>query len=349
MRRKGRVITRLWGGNGVAERCDVQAASGEIIPCVAKRIQCPQDRSVDAKRKRKSYHNELAFYRDVAPELLRLHPGAVPRPVELSAEKDTITLVLADVTREYPVKREMLSPQQTRTALQWLAAFHAQYWESPDKHRGLARCGSYWFLGTRPDELRRIDPHKYKRLLRCAPALEARLKGVVFERGQRRYSPRYLTLIHGDFKPANLQFSRDGSRCVAYDFQYVGRGYGAVDVCYLLHPDGLHEQEMVRYYHQALQAALAPGCAAPTLANLIQLMELSYLDFYRFLLGWYYPNRRPPAELERAAMGVLTKIDGGKLLSPQGYYDAVAGAYPLVESDPNPRVLANPSKCGILG
>lgn len=326
---RGRVIARLWGGNGVAERCELRADSGEIVPCVAKRIRCPKDNSVGARRKRKSYHNELAFYRTVAPELLRHETCAVPRPLELSAEKETITLVLSDVSPEYPVSREELSLTQTRTAIRWLAAFHALYWESPHKHRGLARHGSYWFLETRQDEIKRIDPHKYKRLLRCAPALAARLKGVVFEAGQRRHSPGGLTLIHGDYKPANLQFSRDGSRCVAYDFQYTGRGYGALDLCYLLFPDGLSSDELLRYYHGALCAALAPGQTAPSLEQLQDQLELSFLDFFRFLLGWYYHDRRPPAGLEHAAMGVLTRIDGGKLLSPAGYHDAVAATYPL--------------------
>lgn len=329
MKKKGRVIATLWGGNGVAERCEAQTPDGEFIPCVAKRIRCPKDSSLDARRKRKSYHNELAFYRHVAPELLVQGCCAVPRPVELSAEKDTITLVLGDVSGEFPVSREELSPPQARTALQWLARFHAEFWESPDKHQGLAKRGSYWYLDTRPEELKRVDSRRYKRLLRCAPALDARLKGVVFEHGQRAYSPRYLTLVHGDFKPANLQFSRDGSRCVAYDFQYTGRGYGALDLCYLLFPHGLIDRGLLGHYHQALLSALTPGHIAPSLEQLVEMVELSFLDFFRFLLGWYYHNRRPPADLEHAAMTVLTKIDGGELLSERGYFDAVAGRHPL--------------------
>lgn len=330
-RPEARVIATLWGGNGVAERCEVHSATGETVPCVAKRIRCPPDSSIDAKRKRSSYHNELAFYRTVAPALLADGTCAVPRPMELSAAKDTITLVLGDVSIDHPISTEALSPTQTRTALKWLAAFHARFWESPHEHRGLAKRGSYWFLDTRRAELERIDPRRWQRLLRCAPAVDARLAGVVFEGGQRRYSPRHLTLVHGDFKPANLQFSRDGAACVAYDFQYTGRGYGVGDVCYLLFPNGLNDRESLRHYHRALLARLSPGQPAPSLEDLAAMLELSFLDFFRFLLGWAYPNRRPPPELELAAMKVLTKIDGGKLLPAQDYHDAVATVYPLAE------------------
>jgi len=334
VKKQRRVITSLWGGNGVAERCEVRAENGERTACVAKRIQFPKDSSVDARRKRKSYRNELAFYRTVAPDLLGDDVCAVPRPVELLAEKDAITLVLVDVSAEYPVALEELSATQLRTALQWLARFHARYWERPDLHRGLAKRGSYWFLETRPDELKRIDTRRYKRLLRCAPALDARLNGVVHERGQRRYSPSFLTLVHGDYKPANLQFTRDGSRCVAYDFQYTGRGYGALDLCYLLYPDTVNQDGMLRHYHRALCAALEPAQSAPSFQQLTELVELSFLDFFRFLLGWYYDRRRPPAALEQAATRILSRIDGGELLSVKGYQEAVARAYPLHGLEP---------------
>lgn len=329
MTKGDRVITTLWGGNGIAERCDVRLGSGEVVACVAKRIQCPQDNSVDANRKRSSYHNELAFYRDVAPELLAHSPCMVPQPIELSAGKSAITLILADVSAEFPVSQDTLSSTQTKAALEWLATFHAQYWEAPHKHRGLAKRGSYWFLDTRQEELKRIDPRKNQRILRSAPALDARLKGVVFDKGERHYSPRYQTLVHGDFKPANIQFSPDGRHCVAYDFQYAGRGYGAIDVCYLLYPNGLDNRALLHHYHQALSAALAPEHTAPSLEHFLALVELSFLDFYRFLLGWYYHNTRPPAKLERAALNILNKIDGGTLLSARGYDDAVAAVYPL--------------------
>jgi Ser/Thr protein kinase RdoA (MazF antagonist) len=46
---------------------------------------------------------------------------------------------------------------------------------------------------------------------------------------------RFRTLLHGDFKAANILHSADGTQCAAYDFQYVGEGYGVQDVVMLLH------------------------------------------------------------------------------------------------------------------
>jgi len=62
------------------------------------------------------------------------------------------------------------------------------------------------------------------------------------------YAHPYMTLVHGDYKAANLFFCRsdDDNDCddedlhkyvCAVDFQYTGHGLGAFDVAYLLYPD----------------------------------------------------------------------------------------------------------------
>ena len=42
------------------------------------------------------------------------------------------------------------------------------------------------------------------------------------------------TIIHGDFKNANILFSKSGDVCAAVDFQYCGQSYGARDLAMLL-------------------------------------------------------------------------------------------------------------------
>lgn len=82
---------------------------------------------------------------------------------------------------------------------------------------------------------------EWDRLRGVAPTIDCRLKGYG---PNSAFSSAHRTLVHGDFKPANLLFCRgeskgdssggDACSCAAYDFQYCGGGYGVRDVAYLL-------------------------------------------------------------------------------------------------------------------
>ena len=61
---------------------------------------------------------------------------------------------------------------------------------------------------------------EHKHLKAAAAVIDARLKGLD---SQGVPSPAFRTLLHGDFKSANLLFSSGESpTCAAYDFQYSG-------------------------------------------------------------------------------------------------------------------------------
>jgi Ser/Thr protein kinase RdoA (MazF antagonist) len=63
---------------------------------------------------------------------------------------------------------------------------------------------------------------QYKRLKAAAHELDRRLRG---HRPDAGIDPRFRTLVHGDFKSANLLFSmRPPVSCAAFDFQYCGEG-----------------------------------------------------------------------------------------------------------------------------
>ena len=90
---------------------------------------------------------------------------------------------------------------------------------------GLWECGSYWHLGTRPDELAALEDGPLKT---TAPLIDQALRQSQFQ-----------TIIHGDAKLANFCFARhhntaNGSTVAAVDFQYVGAGCGIKDVTYFL-------------------------------------------------------------------------------------------------------------------
>ena len=62
---------------------------------------------------------------------------------------------------------------------------------------------------------------EHKHLKAAATVIDARLKGLDSQGVPR---PAFRTLLHGDFKSANLLFSSSGESptCAAYDFQYCG-------------------------------------------------------------------------------------------------------------------------------
>ena len=74
--------------------------------------------------------------------------------------------------------------------------------------------------------------HKHKRLKAAAHELDRRLRGV---QKDGSHDPRFRTLVHGDFKSANLLFSaRAPVSCAAFDFQYCGEGEPHRCCCYLI-------------------------------------------------------------------------------------------------------------------
>ena len=118
--------------------------------------------------------------------------------------------------------------------IQWLAEFHSYGWNKDlDEIHGLAKEGGYWYLETRKHEWENIPPD-WSDLKDAAQPVSERLKS----KGSGKLG---WTLIHGDFKAANLLFTspvnNDESfmcECAAIDFQYCGGGYGARDLVMLI-------------------------------------------------------------------------------------------------------------------
>lgn len=267
-------------------------------PLVAKRVApppAPSSRGADVGhcRKLRSYEVEAAFYRHYAP-LMRQDAAKggpaelcpIARPYLIQAEGDgdessegggttggssgntSALLLLEDLRPEFPRQPRSYGAEEAKRALEWLAAFHATWFERPappsavaeDKERRERRrrpgqhdrdepddadplvppllwgSGCYWHLSTRLEELEAIDGSSgdlQRALAAAAHPVDEALRG--FGRGRLRYG----TLSHGDAKAANFVFGppgrEEGAALVAgYDFQYVGGAYGPRDVAYLL-------------------------------------------------------------------------------------------------------------------
>ena len=217
---RARSLATLWAGYGTVTEAVAEADAGIVsdddedsavsprerqLQLIIKTVQPPASASVGGddpvghERKCRSYQVEAQFYRAVAPRLPRGSACHLPRCLGAATPAGggagSLQLVLRDLRPAFPVSQSTLDEAHTLAALEWLAAFHAVCWGADAATLGLWPQGTYWHLGTRLQELEGVGSDWAA--LRCAAHdIDARL----------RASP-YRTLVHGDFKPANLLFT----------------------------------------------------------------------------------------------------------------------------------------------
>lgn len=262
-------IQSLWAGYGELVRAHL--ANGSSV--IAKSVKAPQGVKSDASHARKvrSYEAELAFYESFAPRC-----DESCRVAALLGKKTghgEWLLVLEDLDEAgFAARHHDPRGAALDACLGWLAAFHARFvGEAPV---GLWKTGTYWHLETRRRELDAITDEA---LRARAPELDRRLREA-----------RFSTIVHGDAKPDNFCFSRDGLRCAAVDFQYVGGGCGVRDVAYLLHGSSPKvEARGLDSYFARLRAALSDAVDGDALEReWRELYPIANDDFRRFLAGW---------------------------------------------------------------
>lgn len=294
MRRRER-IQSLWSGYGEIVRFDLSCAErpSVIVKVVNARDVPRHPRGWSGEtshvRKCRSYEVERHFYQEFSARCEGV--CRVPRALHLEGGEERWLFVLEDLDAAgFLERRDRLSDDEMRACLAWLASFHAEF--LGDLGAGLWQTGTYWHLGTRPDELRAM---KNKELQRAAPVWDRALNQA-----------KYQSLVHGDAKVANFCFSPSGpqqkSRVAAVDFQYVGRGVGVKDVAYLL-SSCLDERESearaeawLDYYFACFSQEVMRRQKAAKLPAAISVMELeaewralyplAWADFLRFLDGW---------------------------------------------------------------
>jgi len=322
---------------------------------------------------RQSYANERRFYDSASyTRLKEQHRLSLPRLVALDFDgtkpRPWVCLVLTDVAApsattatppfdEHPV---FLPKTRAKQALHYVAHWHAACW-GEDGSTGSAATrlwprGGFW--NAKRHLLLSCKTKKKRRSIATAwtgttTYLKTRHPHLLTERtktiGQRlqamadplrelwqdlTFVQPYITLIHGDYKAANLFFCActheekedddDPQKYVcAVDFQYTGHGLGAFDVAYLLYPDARgaweepEEEELLRAYHDALIAALIMyGKGGPSsypytlfLAH-YHLVRLDLTCYWLEKSGWAATTigeAHLVAQLER----ILDEIDGG--------------------------------------
>ena len=272
------LIQKLWSGYGELTRVNLNNKN-----IIIKKIQFPSELNhpkgwnsdLSHKRKVKSYQIETSWYRDhnhIIPN------SYFPRYLSSGEIDDVKYLILEDLQdKEFKPKGSIIW-FEVKLCLKWLAFFHA-------KHLGLEQSdlwqiGTYWHLGTRPDELKVLQDQD---LIIAAPLIDKKLNDA-----------QYKTIVHGDAKLENFLFNNN--EVSAVDFQYVGGGVGVKDLAYFLssiyNQDELiqNELECLDYYFIELTNALKkfhPKVNTVLLENeWRELFPYAWCDFYRFLKGW---------------------------------------------------------------
>jgi len=249
---------------------------------------------------------------------------AIPYYISNEDEKSSsFTFILSDLSVDYSDGEHSyggLNLKQTQQAISWLAAFHAFFYHESrhnlksttsfysknnqyqKRYKNVWSEGGYWHLNTRLDELEDI-PSSQKIFYTSAHAINQRMN----------QNPSSLTIIHGDFKSANILFGTN--QCAVVDFQYCGYGYGVKDLVMLIVSsvssrvlDEVGEDKLLQLYANALKHNLhvinrlsSQDVNGDTNHNINHdysfaeisdelkiksQYELALVDYMRFMAGW---------------------------------------------------------------
>ncbi len=305
------VVQSLWGGYGQILRCRLDDAAWPSV--IVKHVRWPDqrehpygwtsDRSHD--RKVQSYRVETRWYQNYAAECPS--ESRVPQCLALETRADEVVMVLEDLDEAgFGLRRTSINERELDSCLSWLASFHATFMGR--RPEGLWATGTYWHLGTRPDELDALEDGPLKA---AAATIDRRLADSPFQ-----------TLVHGDAKLANFCFSADGQRVAAVDFQYVGGGCGMKDLAYFisscLDEDSCEQMApsiLDRYFEllsEALERSNKAIDAAAVEADWRALYPVAWTDFSRFLQGWSPGHWKLHRYSERLAHEVLNALGSGE-------------------------------------
>lgn len=237
-----------------------------------------------------SYRNESRFYAHFHDDLQAHVPLITPYAVlsDSPAIDGSAFLLVMDCLDEPDgsesstqfIHVDRLGVSDTQQAMVYLARLHSTAWSNPTlltlASQQLWASGGWWTFAKRGlAPLQQHAPRIWRELLHTLqPELGAaginvdshsivmlgdRLMAQAEYIQQQLRSTRDLrTLIHGDFKSANLFFQAQSREVVAFDWQWAGIGLGAMDVAYLLNTSASiaaleTEQQLLQFYFDALR------------------------------------------------------------------------------------------------
>lgn len=275
------VIQSLWSNYGNIRRWQLVGAEvhSVIVKCISAPAELNHPRGwntpISHRRKVKSYEVEMAWYKNLAAKTNS--SCRIPKLYFSAALGAKQVIVLEDLDAAgYEQRRSGLNVEEAKLCLKWLAHFHATFMFAEPVN--LWPEGTYWQLGTRPDEWEAMETGWLKT---NSQKIDERLKTCKFQ-----------TVVHGDAKVANFCFSADMKAVAAVDFQYVGGGCGMKDVVYFLgsclteKDCEKHETELLDHYFQILKQETNAADFDPLEKEWRALYAIAWADFTRFLIGW---------------------------------------------------------------
>ena len=293
------IIQELWSGYGKIMRIGLENAS--VASVIVKHVQLPINKNhprgwntdIGHKRKLKSYKVEAKWYDTYSKN----STARLPQCLTIETQNDEMLMLLEDLDEAgFPLRKQIVSWEEITKCLEWLAKFHASYLGKDPN--GLWEVGTYWHLGTRPQELAVLDD---ERLREAAPLIDEKLNTC-----------EYKTFVHGDAKLANFCFAKDG-QVAGVDFQYVGGGCGMKDVAYFI-GSCLNESECERMeaqildtYFEYLQSEIEERNEALE-SEWRALYRVAWADFHRFLKGWSPGHWKINSYSERVTAEVINSL-----------------------------------------
>lgn len=333
-------------------------ASGKQRHFVVKLVCMPgNDNDPAILRRRESYAVERRFYADTAD---RIRAAQLQIPKLFASDLDgskpwpAFCILMNDLSIQYPIHPDFLTREQAICAVKWIARLHALFWGEPQSatwRRDLWVRGAFWstttvgtqgvaaawtgtmrYLEQKHPEYITSNTKTFGRRIEMAGASISKLLAK-----QSASGSEYGTLIHGDYKAANLFISKtmnEGADSIAVvDFQFAGAGMCVEDVAYLVFPDARgdhfeYEQELLGIYHEELILHLIAfqkgGPSTMSFDVFLRYYELARLDMTRY---WLSKSKWAASTLGEAKLiyeleKAMDMIDGGEVLKSEKEYDA---------------------------
>jgi hypothetical protein len=300
-------LCSLWAGFGSIYSINLTTENrkngNHAIHLIYKFIQPPATSTHDnddigTQRKLKSYLIEKEFYQKISPHLIQNLQLSLPQCFYCSYQPESsqnnlqIGILMNNLNDQYPISLSTLSFQQSFCVLTWLAKFHSSHfeqssqWESYERNEMIWSEGCYWRLDTRYSEYQNISK-KYKKLKLIASPIATILRDGV----DPSFHPphQYRTIIHGDYKAANILFQEMNSSspsslasppqysCVCYDFQYLGIGFGVRDLVKLF----VSSMDLSSSFHSAGPSPRHQRHRSSNSLSEWKEMERNFLEYYR--------------------------------------------------------------------
>ncbi len=253
------------GQMGICARYDLQLdREVEDAPLRVVGKFAAEDDAARAFMASSGYRNELCFYQHFATRV----SIRAPRCSYAAIDGDGwFTLLLEDLAPLEPGDQlRGCTVPEIEAAVQELVGLHAPFWDSAELAEHACFVGHDLADPTiLADALRAVVPGFVDRYGHAfAPdEVEFYERLGADARGWIDARPASRSLVHSDYRPDNLLFGRDpvAPAVAVVDWQGFGRGCALSDVSFVvgnsLAPDErrIHEERIVRAYHDALVAA----------------------------------------------------------------------------------------------